>query len=86
MSSEQYFPGLEGVIAGETAISAPYPSETPLPDENGTVHTGVPTMFVAAAVHDENGKTIGALGLRIRPDVQLRRLLTSNRQGQTAEA
>ena len=72
-------------MAGEAAISAPYASETPLADENGSVHAGVATMFVAAAVHDESGKVIGALGLRIRPDVQLRRLLTSNRQGQTAE-
>ncbi len=72
-------------LAGETAISAPYASETALPDESGAMHTGVATMFVAAAIHDESGKTIGALGLRIRPDVQLRRLLTSNRQGQTAE-
>jgi PAS domain S-box-containing protein len=72
-------------LAGEAAISAPYASETPLPDESGTLHTGIATMFVAAAVRDERGKTIGVLGLRIRPDVQLRRLLTSNRQGQTAE-
>ncbi|MFI5233920.1 MAG: response regulator [Gemmatimonadales bacterium] len=72
-------------LAGETAISAPYASETPLPDESGALHTGVATMFVAAAVHDAAGKTIGVLGFRIRPDVQLRRLLTSNRQGQTAE-
>ncbi len=72
-------------LAGEAAISAPYASETAIPDESGALRVGIPTMFVAAAVHDEHGKTIGALGLRIRPDVQLRRLLTSNRQGQTAE-
>jgi two-component system, sensor histidine kinase and response regulator len=42
-------------------------------------------MFVGAAVRDAGGKIVGALGFRLRPDAQLRRLLTSNRQGQTAE-
>jgi PAS domain S-box-containing protein len=73
-------------LAGETAISAPYATTTPLPDENGVLHAGTASMFVAAPVRDDGGKIIGAIAFRIRPDGQLRRLLTSNRMGQTAES
>ena len=72
-------------LAGESAISAPYASLTPLPDENGVVRAGAATMFEAATVRDSGGRIVGVLGFRVRPEAQLRRLLTSNRQGQTAE-
>ncbi len=74
------------VVAGETVMSRPYLSVNPIPDENGNMRAGVPTMWVATPIHDEHGKLVGALALRLRPEGQLRRLLTSNRQGQTAES
>ena len=80
------FPIFKRIIAGETSIQAPFPSAIPIPDESGVVHRGVPTMFVGSAVHDETGKTVGVLVFRLRPELQLRRLLTSNRMGQTAES
>ncbi len=76
---------VQRTLAGETAITAPYATLTPLPDENGVLRTGTATMFAGAVVHDEGGHVVGVLGFRLRPDAQLRRLLTSNRQGQTAE-
>jgi PAS domain S-box-containing protein len=72
-------------LSGESIIMAPYASTAPLPDEHGVVHTGTSTMFVAAPVRDAGGKVVGVVGFRLRPENQLRRLLTSNRQGRTAE-
>ena len=74
------------VVAGTTSIEAPFASINPIPDESGVVRRGVPTMFVGSAVHDETGRTVGALVFRLRPELLLRRLLTSNRMGQTAES
>ncbi len=73
------------VLAGESAITPPYAAVTPLPDEAGVLRTGVASMVAAAPIRDEHGKVVGVLGFRLRPELQLRRLLTSNRQGQTAE-
>lgn len=76
---------VDRVLAGESVVSSPYSALTPLPDENGILRSGLPTMFAAAPIRDERGRVVGVLGLRLRPEGQLRRLLTSNRQGQTAE-
>lgn len=73
------------VLAGESAVTQPYVAVTPLPDDNGVLRAGTATMVAAAPVRDDHGKIVGILGFRLRPDLQLRRLLTSNRQGQTAE-
>ena len=73
-------------LGGETAISAPYATTTPLPDDNGVLRAGQATMLVAAPIQDESRKIVGVLAFRIRPDGQLRRVLTSNRMGQTAES
>jgi len=73
------------VLAGESAITSPYAASTPLPDESGVLRTGMASMVAAAPIRDARGKIVGVLGFRLRPDLQLRRLLTSNRQGQTAE-
>ena len=74
------------VLATGSAVTAPYATVTPLPDENGTVRAGVATMFAGAVVRDERGQVVGVLGLRIQPGVQLRRLLSGNREKQSAEA
>ncbi|MFI5245064.1 MAG: response regulator, partial [Gemmatimonadales bacterium] len=73
-------------LAGETAISAPFAATRPLPDEHGVLRSDAATMFAGATVRDGSGRIVGVLGLRIRPEAQLRQLLTSNRHGQTAEA
>ncbi len=72
------------VLAGESAMTPPFPASAPLPDENGMLRIGAPTMLVGATVR-VGGKIAGVLAFRLRPDGQLRRLLTSNRQGKTAE-
>ena len=72
-------------LGGELVIMAPFPSATMLPDENGVVRLGVPTMLVGAPVKDERGRTLGILAFRLRPEGQLRRLLTSSRRGLTSE-
>jgi PAS domain S-box-containing protein len=74
------------VLAGESAITPPYTAVTPLPDDAGNLRIGLATMVAVAPIRDAGGRIVGILGFRLHPDLQLRRLLTSNRQGQTAEA
>jgi PAS domain S-box-containing protein len=74
------------VLKGEAAISAPFRSQALLADEYGTRRTGQPTMWVAAPIKNPAGQIIGALGFRLHPDGALRRILSANRQGRTANA
>ncbi len=73
------------VIAGEAAISLPFRSPAPLLDEYDTRRPGEAIMWVAAPLRDADGRVIGALGFRLNPDGQLRRILSANRQGTTAD-
>jgi hypothetical protein len=73
------------VLAGGPSVSRPYRSPLLLADENGDLKAHLPTMFTAAAIRDEAGKPIAALGLRIRPDDQFTRILQTARAGQTGE-
>jgi PAS domain S-box-containing protein len=73
------------VLKGEAAISAPFRSQALLANEYGTRRTGLPTMWVAAPMKNPAGMVIGALGFRLHPDGALRRILSANRQGRTAD-
>ena len=46
---------------------------------------GVPTMFAAAPLRDNEGAVVGLLGLRIRPDQDFTRILNVARFGETGE-
>src|SRR5262249_35271415 len=73
------------VLAGGPSVSKPYRTPLLLTDEKGELKAHLPTMFAAAAIHDEVGKPIAALGLRIRPEEQFTRILQTARAGQTGE-
>jgi PAS domain S-box-containing protein len=73
------------VMKGEAAISAPFRSQIAVPDEFGVRRIGQPTMWVAAPIRNAAGRVVGALGFRLHPDGALRRILSSNRQGRTAD-
>ena len=57
----------EKVLKGPASVSKPFRSPTLLPDTHGEMKAGLPTMLVAAAVPDEEGRPLGALALSMRP-------------------
>jgi PAS domain S-box-containing protein len=77
---------VRNVLKGEAAISAPFKSTAAIRDEYGVRRTGLPTMWVAAPIKTPDGQVIGAVGFRLNPDGVLRRILSANRQGRTADA
>jgi eukaryotic-like serine/threonine-protein kinase len=72
-------------IDGGTLVSKPFRSPILLADEKGELRANLPTMFVAGPLRDESGKTIAALGLRIRPEDHFTRILQVVRFGQSGE-
>src|SRR5262249_34148150 len=73
------------VLAGESAVSKPYRSGMLLADQKGQLRANLPTMWAAAPVKGAQGKVIAALGLRIRPDDQVTRILRVAQTGATGE-
>ncbi len=72
-------------IAGKALVTKPFRSKLLLPDEKGDLLPNLPTMFVIGPLHDEKGKPIAALGLRIRPEDQFTRILQVVRFGKSGE-
>lgn len=72
-------------LKGESVISAPRKSVVMLPDSSGELKVGVPTMFAWAPIRDPAGNVTGALGLRIRPELEFTEILGIARAGKTAE-
>ena len=56
---------IDKVMAGKAIVSPPFPSIALLEDEWGELTTGVPTMFAAAPVLDDDGKPVAVLGSAI---------------------
>jgi len=79
--AEQFAPGL----AGHSLVTRPFPSVALLPDEEGHLHTGVPTMFAVAPVRSERGQITALLGLRILPERDFTRILATARAGESGE-
>ena len=75
---------LDPVLEGQTMVSRPFPSAIMLPDENGVMRAGLPTMYAAAPIV-QDGKIIAALALRIRPDLDFTRILEVGRLGASGE-
>lgn len=73
------------VFQGEATISHPIPSVVLLPDKDGQSRVGVPTMFAAAPVRDNQGRAIAALCLRFSPQRGFTEILQVARMGQTGE-
>jgi hypothetical protein len=73
------------VLNGSASISKPFRTVLVLPDARGELKAGLPTMLVASAVPDEQGKPLGMLGLRIRPEAEFTDILRTARFGQSGE-
>ncbi|HEY3964404.1 MAG TPA: serine/threonine protein kinase [Planctomycetaceae bacterium] len=76
---------LAKALAGDPVVSHPFPSLILLTDKTGRTSVGVPTMYTAAPIYDEAGQIIGALGFRLKPDVDFTRILSVARGGETGE-
>ena len=76
---------LKKVWAGNTAVSLPEKSDVLLPDKDGRLKQGLPTMFVGAPIKDENGKVLAVFAYRINPTVDFISILQEGRIGQTGE-
>jgi tRNA A-37 threonylcarbamoyl transferase component Bud32 len=72
-------------LTGKTLITLPFPSVALLPDGQGHLRVGVPTMFAVAPIRSTNGQVIAMLGLRIAPDTDFTRILATARAGKTGE-
>jgi tRNA A-37 threonylcarbamoyl transferase component Bud32 len=72
-------------LAGKSLVTQPFPSVAMIPDRQGNLRVGMPTMFAAAPIHSTDGQVIAILGLRIEPDRDFTRILATARAGQTGE-
>lgn len=72
-------------VKDRAAVSKPFLSPLLLPDANGELRANQPAMYAAAPIRDASGKSIAALGLRIRPDDQFTRILQVARPGNSGE-
>ncbi|MDH5763969.1 MAG: PAS domain S-box protein [Nitrospinota bacterium] len=55
-------------LNGQTVLSTPFISETPLPDIAGNIHKIWPTMFAACPIRDAKGQVVAVLSFRMRPE------------------
>ncbi len=76
---------LASCLAGNSLVTRPFPSLAMLPDQQGNLRAGVPTMFAAAPIRSADGQVIAILGLRIEPDKDFTRILATARSGKTGE-
>ena len=76
---------LASCLTGHSLVTQPFPSVAMLPDQQGNLRVGVPTMFAAAPIRSTDGEVIAILGLRIEPDKDFTRILATARAGQTGE-
>ncbi len=83
--AQSYAGFLSRVYQGEAVVSTPVASAIPIKDENGAMRTGMPTMYAAAPIQDENLQVVGALALRIQPEKEFTRILQLGRIGQSGE-
>ncbi len=72
-------------IQGKTFASSIFPSEVPLINEFDENELGVPTMFVASSLNDEDENIIGVVALRIHVGI-LSNLMQSYAYGKTGES
>ena len=76
---------MERLLAGETLVTTPFPSQSVIRDERGVMRAGVPTMWVLSPVRDATFQPVAILGLRIRPDREFTRILQLGQIGTTGE-
>lgn len=81
----EYDAFISRALQGEVFASPPFPSVIPMKDEHGRIRTGVPTMFVCAPIRDASFEVQGTLALRIRPELEMTRILQLGQIGESGE-
>ena len=72
---------LQPCLGGQSVVTHPFPSVAMLPDADGHLRAGVPTMFAGAPVYASDGAVVGILALRIVPERDFTRILATARSG-----
>ena len=80
-----YMAQLQACFQGTSVVTRPFPSTALLPDAQGQLRAGVPTMFAAAPIRAADGRVVAVLGLRIAPEKDFTRLLATARAGESGE-
>ncbi|MFN9374554.1 MAG: serine/threonine protein kinase [Planctomycetaceae bacterium] len=80
----EYGEFLDPVFAGSAVVSRPFPSLMRQPIPQGQLLNGLPTMYACAPLK-RDGEILGALALRIRPDLDFTRILQVGRLGASGE-
>ncbi len=73
------------VADGVTTVTPPFAAIAALRDASGMAQTGLPTMYAAAPVRDENFQVIATLAFRINPDKEFTHILGLGRIGDSGE-
>ena len=73
------------VIKGGQLVSRPTPTQRPIIGPDGEPQMNVPVMFVAAPVTNASGEAIAVLSLRMRPEGEFSRIISTARFGETGE-
>ena len=60
----QYESFLRRALEGQVIVSPPFPSVVVMPDEHGQLRAGIPTIFVAAPIRDEDQRVVAVLASR----------------------
>jgi len=76
---------LEGVWAGNPALSLPVKSDVPLLNSKGELESGLPSMFVAAPIHSDKGEVIAIFMFRLNPEEGFTNALSQGSIGETGE-
>ena len=70
---------------GNTIITLPFKSEVEIPDGRGNLRNDWPNLLIATPVLNLEGKFIGVLGLRLRPETVFSHIFEIERTGKTGE-
>src|SRR5262249_35612643 len=76
---------IEHVLRSGPSVSKPFRSTLLTKDARAGYGANLPTMFAAAPLKDESGKTIAVLGVRIRPEEEFTHILQVARAGKSGE-
>ena len=72
-------------LLGNTVITLPFKSEVEIADERGVLRKDWPNLLVTTPVLSLEGKFIGILGLRLRPETVFSHIFEIERTGKTGE-
>ncbi len=85
LPDEQTSAMVRSVLAGKATVSHPMKSPIVLPDAQGQLRAGVPTMFALAPIRNADMQPVAVLGVRIRPEQAFSEIMRVARIGKTGE-